>query len=53
MRMRTVCVEVKNAKQNNRTSLEGLLTIREYHNALEEGKLVVGGASIACIVSHR
>ena len=49
MGVRTVCVKVeqKNAKQNNRTWLEGLLTIREY---LEEGKLVVGVASVACVV---
>ena len=51
----TICVEVeqKNSKQNNRTWLEGLLTIREYQNFLEEGKLVVGVASVACVVSHR
>ena len=51
--MRTVCVkaEQKNAKQNNQTWLGGLLTIREYQNFLEEGKLVVGGASVACVVS--
>ena len=53
--MRTVCVEAeqKNAKQNNRSWLEGLLTVREYQNFLEEGKLVVGIASVACVVSHR
>ena len=52
--MRTVCVEAeqKNAKQNNRSWLEGLLTIKEYQNFLEEGKLVVGVASVACVVSH-
>ena len=52
--MRTVCVEAeqKNAKQNNRSWLEGLLTVREYQNFLE-GKLVVGVASVACVVSHR
>ena len=51
--MRTVCVEAeqKNTKQNNRTWLEGLLTVREY--PLEEGKLVVGVASVACVVSRR
>ena len=49
------CVEAeqKNAKQNNRSWLEGLLTVREYQNFLEEGKLVVGVASIACVVSRR
>lgn len=48
--MATVCVrtvrveaEQKNAKQNNRTWLEGL----------EEGKLVVGVASVACVMSSR
>ena len=53
MRMRTVCVEAeqKNAKQNNR--LEGLLTVREYQNFLEEGKLVVGVGFVACVVSRR
>ena len=53
--MRTICVEAeqKNAKQNNRSWLEGLLTIREYQNFLEEGKLVVSVASVACVVSHR
>ena len=53
--MRTVCVEAeqKNAKQNNRSWLEGLLTVREYQNFLEEGKLVVGVASVACVVSRR
>ena len=53
--MGTVCVEAeqKNDKQNSRIRLQGLLTIREYQNFLEEGKLVVGGASVACVVSHR
>ena len=53
--MRTVCVEAeqKNAKQNNRSWLEGLLTVGEYQNLLEEGKLVVGVASVACVVSRR
>ena len=52
--MRTVCVEVeqKNAKQNNRSWLKGLLTVGEYQNFLEEGKLVVGVASVACVVSR-
>ena len=52
--MRTVCVkeEQKNAKQNNRSWLEGLLTVGEYQNFPEEGKLVVGVASVACVVSH-
>ena len=42
--MRIVCVEAeqKSAKQNNQIWLEGLLTIREYQNYLEEGKLIVG-----------
>ena len=54
-RVGTVCVEAeqKNDKQNNRIRLQGLLTIREYQNFLEEGKLVFGGASVACVVSHR
>ena len=53
--LRTVCVEAeqKNAKQNNRSWFERLLTIREYQNFLEEGKLVVGVASVACVVSRR
>ena len=52
--MRTVCVkaEQKNAKQNNWSWLEGLLTVGEYQNFLEEGKLV-GVASVACVVSRR
>ena len=51
---RTVCVEAeqKNTKQNSRSWLEGLLTVRECQNFLEEGKLVVGVASVACIVSN-
>ena len=55
VRVRTVCAEAerKNAEQNNQTWLERLLTTREYQNFLEEGKLVVCGASVACIVSHR
>ena len=53
--MRTVCVEAeqKNAKQNNWSWLEGLLTVREYQNFLEEDKLVVGVGSVACVVSRR
>ena len=56
--MPTVCMrscveaEQKNANQNNQTWLERLLTIREYQNFLEECKLVVCGASVACVVSH-
>ena len=52
--MRTVCVEPeqKNAKQNNSSWLEGMLTVREYQNFLEEGKLV-GVASVAGVVSRR
>ena len=52
--VRTVCVEAeqKNTKQNNQSWLEGLLTVREYQNCLEEGKLVVGVASIASVVSR-
>ena len=54
--IRTVCVvnkaEQKIAKQNNRTWLEGLLTIKEYQNFLEEGKLVVGVACVACMMSR-
>ena len=55
VRMRTVCVEAeqKNAKQNNRTWLEGLLTVRECQNFLEEGELVVGVASVVCVMSSR
>ena len=37
---------------NNRTWLNGLLTIGEHHNFLEEGKIIVGGASVAFVVSH-
>ena len=53
--MRTICVEAeqKNAKGNSRSWLEGLLTVREYQNFLEEGKLVVGVASVAFVVSRR
>ena len=53
--MKTVYVEAeqKNAKQNNRTWLEGLLTVRKYKNFLEKGKLVVGVVSVACVVSRR
>ena len=52
--VRIVCVEAeqKNAKQNNQTWLEGLLTVREYQSFLDEGKLVVGVASVECVVSH-
>ena len=55
MHVRTVCVEAeqKNAKQNNQTWLEGLLTVGEYQNFLEEGKLVVGVVSVACAESRR
>jgi len=38
-----VDAEQKNAKLNNRTWLNELLTIGE-HNVLEEGKLIFGGA---------
>ena len=52
--VRTVCVdaEQKNAKLNDRTWLNGLLTIGEHQNFLEEGKVIVGGASVACVMSH-
>ena len=52
--MRTVCVEAeqKIAKQNNRSWLEGLLTIREYQSFLEKGKLVVGVVSVVCVVAR-
>ena len=52
--MRTVCVkqEQKNAKQNNWSWLEGMLTVREYQNFPEEGKLVVGVASLVGVVSY-
>ena len=55
IRVRTVCAkaEQKHAKQNNWTWLERLLTIREYQNFPEEGKLVVCGASVVCVVTHR
>ena len=54
VRGRTVCVEAeqKNVKLNNQTWLNGLLTIGEHQNVLEEGKFIVGGASVSCIVSH-
>ena len=32
--------------------LEELLTIREYQSFLDEGKLIVGVASVECVVSH-
>ena len=53
MHMRTVCVEAeqKNAKRNNWSWLEGLLTVREYQNFLEEGKLV-DVASVVFVVSR-
>ena len=53
--VRTVCVNVeqKNAKLNNRTWLNGLLTIGEHQKFLEGGKFINGGASVACVVSHR
>ena len=52
--MRTVCVEAeqKNAEQENRLWLEGLLTVREYKNFLE-GQLAISVASVACVVSRR
>ena len=56
MCIRTVCVvkaEQKIAEQNNQTWLEGLLTIKEYQHILEEGKLVVDIACVACIMSRR
>ena len=51
--MRTVCIEAerKNAKLKNWTLLEGLLTIKEHRNFLEEGTPTVE-ASVACVVSH-
>ena len=54
VRMRTVCVEAeqKNTKQNNRLWLEGLLTVRECQNFLED-ELLVGVASVACVMSCR
>ena len=54
VRVRTVYVEVeqKNTEQNNQTWLEGLFTVREYQNFLKEGKLVVGVASVMCVVSR-
>ena len=52
MCVRTVCIdaEQKNAKLNNRTWLNGQLTIGEHQNFLEEDKSIVGGASVACVV---
>ena len=49
MHVRTVCVkaEQKKAKLNNQSWLE------EHQNFLAEGKLIVGGAFVACAVSHR
>ena len=49
MDVRTVCVkaEQKKAKLNNQSWLE------EHQNFLAEGKLIVGGAFVACAVSHR
>jgi len=46
------CVEAeqKNAKLTNQTCFKGLLTIEEHQNF--QGKLIVGGAAVACIVSH-
>ena len=51
--VRTVCVEPeqKNAKLNL-TWLNGLLTIGEHQN-FPEGNFIVGGASVAYVVSHR
>ena len=34
------------------TALSGLLIIREHKSFLEEGKFIVGGASVVCVVSH-
>ena len=45
--------EQKNAKLYNQTCFKGLLIIIEYQNFLEKGKLIVSGASVVCIVSHR
>ena len=42
----------EDCQQNNRSWLEGLLTIREYQSFLEEGKLVVGVVSVACVVAR-
>ena len=50
MHMRTVCVKVeqKNTKQSDVTR-----RIAYHQNFLEGGKLVVGVASVVCVVSHR
>ena len=49
MRMRTVCVkaEQKNTKQSDMTR-----RIAYHQNFLKGGKLVVGVASVVCVVSH-
>ena len=51
-KLRTVCV---NAAQKNAKLkwLNGLLTITEHQKFLEDGKFIVGAASVACVVSHR
>ena len=48
MLMRT---EERQTKQSDMT--QWTVTIREHQNFLEEGKFIVGGASVACVVSHR
>ena len=55
MCVRTVGVdaEQKNAKLNNQTWLNELLTIGEHQNFLKEGKFILGGASVVCEVSYR
>ena len=42
----------KRRMPNNQTWLNGLLIIKEHQNFPEEGKFIVGGASVACVVSH-
>ena len=49
MRMRTVCVK---AEQKNVKQLDVTRKISYHQNLLEGGKLVVGVASVVCVVSH-
>ena len=48
VRMRTVCVEQKSAKQQS----DRIAYHRRIQNFLEECKLTVGGASVVYVVSH-
>ena len=44
----TVCVEAE-----NKNIRHGLVTTGEHQNFLEKGKLIIGGAVVACVVSCR